>query len=187
MEQGHYVVTKDKTERTNPVQKIFHLNDAALEIIRPLYDARKEDEYIFSNEYGKPLTIRAAGQRFKRLISRLGIRGVVFKELRHTFASYMRMAGEPIENIRDHLGHASVKTTEIYAHIGENHLKRSINNPQINALIRCKESPYSTREKYSGQKTGDGTGNTSNVLQYGCLASPEDEREQHANEKRCAS
>ncbi|MDR4507880.1 MAG: tyrosine-type recombinase/integrase [Candidatus Brocadiaceae bacterium] len=167
IEQGYYVVTNDKTERTNPVQKIFHLNDAALEIIRPLYDVRKEGEYIFGDTYGKRLTTRAVGQRFKRLLSRLGIHGVAFKELRHTFASHMRMAGEPIENIRDHLGHTSVKTTEIYAHIGENHLKKSINNPKMNELVKYRASAPPAREKSPEQKACDSAGNTSDVLHYG--------------------
>ncbi len=131
-----YVITKDKTERTNPVVKVFHLNDAAIEIITPLYEAKSDEEYIFSDEHGRKLSIKGLGQRLKRLLSHLGIEGVMFKEFRHSFASHMRMAGEPLENIRDHLGHTTIKTTEIYAHIGENHLRQSINIPAINALIK---------------------------------------------------
>jgi len=136
-----YLITKDKTERTNPVVKVFHLNDAALEIITPLHEAKSDEEYIFSDEHGRKLSIKGLGQRLKRLLSHLGIEGVMFKEFRHTFASHMRMAGEPLENIRDHLGHTTIKTTEIYAHIGENHLKQSINIPAINALIKGDTTP----------------------------------------------
>lgn len=135
LEDRYYVVTRDKTARTNPVTKIFYLNDAAIEIIKPLYEILTNDEYIFSKD-GRQLSMRALSQRFKRLLSHLGITGVSFKELRHSFASHMRMAGEPLENVRDYLGHTSVKTTEIYAHVGENHLKKRINNPIINELVK---------------------------------------------------
>lgn len=135
----YYVVTRDKTARTNPVNKIFYLNDAAIEIIRPLYEIRSNDEYVFGTD-GRQLSMRALSQRFKRLLSHLGITGVAFKELRHSFASHMRMAGEPLENIRDYLGHTNVKTTEIYAHIGDNQLKEKINNPKINGLVKIQET-----------------------------------------------
>lgn len=158
LEQKHYIVTKDKTERTHPVPKVFHFNDTSFKIIKSLCETRKEDEYLFCDKHGRQLSIPALTQRFKRMLARLDIKNVAFKELRHTFASHMRMAGEPIENIRDYLGHASVKTTEIYAHLGENHLKKGMNNPKINELIECKAIPPSTAEASIVERTDGGAG-----------------------------
>ncbi len=165
LKDNRYIITKDKTERTNPVVKVFHFNDAALELIKPLYEARSDDEYIFCAEHGRQLSIRALGQRFKRLLSRLNITGVVSKELRHSFASHMRMAGEPLENIRDFLGHTSIKTTEIYAHIGKNQLKKRINNPKINELIKCKVIHPSTADASLAESADGGAGSNPEVLQ----------------------
>ena len=37
--------------------------------------------------------------------------------LRHTFASWLRLDGVGLDRIRDWLGHSTIKTTEVYAHL----------------------------------------------------------------------
>jgi integrase len=43
-------------------------------------------------------------------------------DLRHTFASRLRMKGAPLEDIADLLGHKSLTMTRRYAHLGPNKL-----------------------------------------------------------------
>lgn len=43
--------------------------------------------------------------------------GVTLHDLRHTYASWLAQAGIPLERIGDLLGHSSVTTTQIYAHL----------------------------------------------------------------------
>ncbi len=43
-------------------------------------------------------------------------------DLRHTFASRLRMKGAPFEDIADLLGHKSLTMTKRYAHLGPNKL-----------------------------------------------------------------
>jgi len=43
-------------------------------------------------------------------------------DLRHTFASRLRMKGAPLEDIADLLGHKSLTMTRPYAHLGPNKL-----------------------------------------------------------------
>jgi integrase len=43
-------------------------------------------------------------------------------DLRHTFASRLRMEGAPLEDIADLLGHKSLTMTRRYAHLGPNKL-----------------------------------------------------------------
>lgn len=139
LDLGYYEVTKDKTERSNPEPKIFYLNEYSLNAIMPYYQIRNDDEYIFQNEKGKFLTPRAAGDRIERIFKRAKIIGVCAKEFRHTFASHLLMSGERLEEVRDHLGHTDIRTTQIYAHLSNVHLRKSINSLKIPALeeVKC--------------------------------------------------
>lgn len=135
LEHGYYEVTKDKTERTNPTPKIFYFNDQSVAAMLPYYRLRDNgDDYIFCNQHGGFLTPTAAGTRIKRVFKMAGITNAASKEFRHSFASHLLMSGERLEEVRDHLGHTDVRTTQIYAHLSNTHLKKSIQNLKIQAL-----------------------------------------------------
>jgi len=51
-----------------------------------------------------------------------GIKNFRWHDLRHTFASRLRMKGAPLEDIADLLGHKSLTMTRRYAHLGPNKL-----------------------------------------------------------------
>ena len=55
-------------------------------------------------------------KKFQELLKTLDITGNLH-DLRHTFASHLAMAGESIVTIKDLLGHSSITTTMIYAHL----------------------------------------------------------------------
>jgi site-specific recombinase XerD len=50
------------------------------------------------------------------------IKNFRWHDLRHTFASRLRMKGAPLEDIADLLGHKSLTMTRRYAHLGPNKL-----------------------------------------------------------------
>ncbi len=50
------------------------------------------------------------------------IKNFRWRDLRHTFASRLRMKGAPLEDIADLLGHKSLTMTRRYAHLGPNKL-----------------------------------------------------------------
>jgi site-specific recombinase XerD len=45
-----------------------------------------------------------------------GVRPIRFQDLRRTFATTLAAAGVPLRTIQEYLGHADLKTTQIYAH-----------------------------------------------------------------------
>jgi site-specific recombinase XerD len=49
-----------------------------------------------------------------------------FHSLRHTCASWLIEAGEPIVYVKEILGHSSITTTMIYAHAREEHLRDAV-------------------------------------------------------------
>jgi site-specific recombinase XerD len=44
------------------------------------------------------------------------VRRIRFQDLRHTFATTLAASGVPLRTIQEYLGHADLKTTQIYAH-----------------------------------------------------------------------
>lgn len=68
---------------------------------------------------GLPLPINYEGLKtgFRRAREAAGLPMVRFHDLRHSCASLLINMGEPLEVVRDVLGHSTVKTTERYAHL----------------------------------------------------------------------
>lgn len=82
---------------------------------------RPKDDCAFVQPNGKPFPLPKRGgakfPRWQEIVNEAGLKGVTPHDLRHTFASHLRMAGVPIEDIADLLGHADIQTTRRYAHI----------------------------------------------------------------------
>jgi integrase len=55
-------------------------------------------------------------RRFKKACGDAGVRAVRFHDLRHTFATRLAGSGQPLRSIQEFVGHADLKTTQIYAH-----------------------------------------------------------------------
>jgi integrase len=76
---------------------------------------------------------------------------VNFHTLRHTFASHYVMRGGSLVKLQAILGHASIRTTQVYAHLAPDHLSgatsilEGLGTPEINAP--------STHEVLSGQSS----------------------------------
>jgi len=72
----------------------------------------------------------AVKRKFKRLLKRLGINNASIHTLRHTFASYLVMAGVDIVTVKELMGHSNISTTMKYAHLAPEHLKGAISQLQ---------------------------------------------------------
>ncbi len=75
-------------------------------------------EYVLGQNRPEPYKMT---KDFAVLMKNLGLAGSLHT-LRHTFGSHCAMAGIPIPTIAKWMGHASTKTTEIYAHLSPEHL-----------------------------------------------------------------
>lgn len=64
----------------------------------------------------RPAGIGSMSTYFRRRVKAAGLHGHPYK-LRHTYGSHLAQAGVSLQIIRDLLGHRSITTTEIYAHL----------------------------------------------------------------------
>ena len=91
---------------------------------RSLIHFNTDSEYLIK----RPYSLDSIKQKFRRVCTRAGIdsdkRGVHC--LRHTFASHLVMNGTPLRTVQVLLGHASINTTERYAHLSPDYLKDSL-------------------------------------------------------------
>jgi integrase len=81
--------------------------------------------YVFGTKDGKPRHNNIL-RELKRAAKRAGIEDITIHMLRHTFASHLVMAGVDLQTVQKLLGHSSITTTMIYAHLAPDHLKSAI-------------------------------------------------------------
>jgi integrase len=80
-------------------------------------DARHSTELVFpGTRSGGKLDPDALSRRFGLIRDDAGVRPLTFHDLRHTFASLLARAGEPVTVIQAEAGHADLRTTERYMH-----------------------------------------------------------------------
>ena len=74
-----------------------------------------------------PLTTHQIEYRFKCMRRQLGwTEDCIIHAMRHTCASRLVQAGQPLQVVKEWLGHSSITTTEIYEHLAPNALRNAL-------------------------------------------------------------
>ena len=108
-----------RTKNEEPIH--VPLNDAAIAALRVVHDRGDGKGRVFqSAKTGEPL--ENGRHWFDDAVVEAKIKNFRWHDLRHTFASRLRMKGAPLEDIADLLGHKSLTMTRRYAHLGPNKL-----------------------------------------------------------------
>lgn len=82
----------------------------------------RSGEFVFPNSHGGKMCARNFYNReFTPAVSRAGIVGLTFHDLRHTFCSRLVMAGVPLNTVRELAGHRTLEMTLRYAHLAPDH------------------------------------------------------------------
>ncbi len=108
-----------RTKNEEPIH--VPLNDAAVAALRVVHSRGEGKGRVFqSAKTGEPL--ENGRHWFDDAAAEAQIKNFRWHDLRHTFASRLRMKGAPLEDIADLLGHKSLTMTRRYAHLGPNKL-----------------------------------------------------------------
>ncbi len=93
----------------------------AREILERLCAGASKESYVFRKKDGS--RYHDMRTSFRLALERAQLSNVHFHDLRHTYASDMVAAGVSVFEVKELLGHASVKTTMIYAHLSKTFLR----------------------------------------------------------------
>jgi integrase len=122
--RGEVGPTKSGKERKVP------MTDRLVNALRRIKHLR--GKLVFCRADGKPLTLWQLHERLWGTCRRAGLREIRWHDLRHSFASQLVMAGVPLRQVQDWLGHSTIAMTMRYSHLSPGH---------GGALIRALEDP----------------------------------------------
>jgi len=86
---------------------------------------RDKNDFVFLSERGGRLTERSAQMVFENALKRCRInKEATFHSLRHSFATHLLENGVDVRYVQELLGHANIRTTQIYTKVTNPSLKK---------------------------------------------------------------
>lgn len=120
LDAGKYYVRRSKTH----LSAWFPINDTLRSILLAIGPGEGR---IFAR-WEHPDTV---SHRVKDALKKAGFGHLKLHDLRHSFAAAFVEAGGSLKALQDLLGHTEYRTTEIYAHVGDDHLRQEVNRVKI--------------------------------------------------------
>jgi integrase len=116
---GRKVVLR-KTKNGKP--RIVYINDLALAVLASMNieeRKQKQDRRVLWPD----VTPEQLSMRFLRACRQAGVEDFSFHDLRHTYASHLKMMGADIHDLMILMGHSDLRMTARYAHLSQEHLR----------------------------------------------------------------
>jgi integrase len=121
LEGSKYLVRRSKTH----LSRHYPINDAFRAVLLAI---GPQDSGRVFDTWHHPDTI---SHKIKAELQAQGFGHVRLHDLRHSFAVNFLQAGGSLRALQDLLGHTEYRTTEIYAHMTEDHLQQEANRVRI--------------------------------------------------------
>jgi len=104
----------------NGAERVVYLSAQPLAALRLWLEARPASAApaVFVNRFGQRLTVTGIQDRLARYCHQAGV-WITCHQFRHTFGRDLAEARVPVTSIQRLLGHARLRTTEIYIHISD--------------------------------------------------------------------
>ncbi|MFC1716903.1 tyrosine-type recombinase/integrase [Candidatus Poribacteria bacterium] len=110
---------KSRTVSLTPV-----LYEMLQKIWRNRIGSAVRSEYVFTYKEAK---IRGGiDTTLRKVVKKAGLTDITLHTFRHTFAFQLALAGVPLRDIQELMGHQSFQTTLQYAHLSEEHVKKRV-------------------------------------------------------------
>jgi integrase/recombinase XerD len=122
---------KGERERLVPISKkaIDEIKKYLLQSRKKQYIEKGSENIVFLNRRGKKLSRVMIFSIIKTLADKIHLKKTISPHtLRHSFASALVQGGADLRTVQEMLGHESILTTEIYAHLDKEYLKDTVNN-----------------------------------------------------------
>jgi integrase/recombinase XerD len=114
-------------------RRLVPIGEVTLEHLRAYLEARMcstalgteaTNPYLFHSPRGGALTRQAFWKIVRNHALSAGLRDAIHPhQLRHSFATHLLEGGADLRSVQTMLGHADVATTEIYTHVGTDHVR----------------------------------------------------------------
>lgn len=117
---GLITVQKSKSGRKRSIP----MDDTVTAVLRELPSRFKGGIVFPSQTTGEELT--DVSRIFPLLCAKVGLDGLRFHDLRHTFASHLVMRGVDLRTVQELLGHASLSMTMRYSHLAPEHRMKAV-------------------------------------------------------------
>ena len=117
-----YTAGEETTPKSGKIRQVpvARQTFSALELLKARRDFTQPDDLVFISATGSYLDDSALRKRFHADLERAGLPRMRLHDLRHTFGT-IAVQRWPITDVQAFMGHASVKTTEIYVHYVPRH------------------------------------------------------------------
>ena len=104
-------------------------SDIAQKYIKDYFAQYNPTYYVFEGQHGGRYSESSLQKVFDTARKKAKVpSNVTIHGLRHSFTSHLMEKGVPLKAIQELLGHASIKTTEIYLHLS-NKYRRELRSP----------------------------------------------------------
>lgn len=123
-----YIRIKDKWRPKEDEERKMPLTETAISILEKL---EKKNNWVFLSPRGTKLRHSHAWEDFRKMVKKAGLENVTIHTLRHSYASHLVMSGVDLYTVGQLLGHRDLKSTQIYSHLSQDHLKEAVNKLEL--------------------------------------------------------